>query len=98
MQCGGVFGEMELRKHYEKPSERKVRERSEAIRLARKLARKKLQGCGLLLPAKPRLAAGVVGKSPSRPPASDLATTFAMQVARWNCTTHLPSAVTKMPR
>jgi hypothetical protein len=34
---------MKLRGHYEKPSERRVREKAAAIRLARKLARKKLQ-------------------------------------------------------
>jgi len=37
-----------LRGHYEKPSERRVREKAEAIRRARKLARKKLQREGLL--------------------------------------------------
>ena len=69
MQREGVFREMKLRKHYEKPSERKVRERSEAIRRARKLARKKLQREGLLAPTKTRPAAGVVGRgSPSRAP------------------------------
>jgi small subunit ribosomal protein S21 len=31
MQREGIFREMKLRKHYEKPSERRVRERSEAI-------------------------------------------------------------------
>ena len=68
MQREGVFREMKLRKHYEKPSERKARERSEAIRRARKLARKKLQREGLLPPTK-RLAAGVLGRgSPSRTP------------------------------
>jgi small subunit ribosomal protein S21 len=36
-QREGVFREMKLRKHYEKSSERKVREQSEAIRRARKL-------------------------------------------------------------
>ena len=48
MQREGLFREMKLRKHYEKPSERKVRERSEAVRRARKLARKKLQREGLV--------------------------------------------------
>jgi small subunit ribosomal protein S21 len=57
MQREGLFREMKLRKHYEKPSERKVRERSEALRRARKLARKKLQREGLL-PMKPRVITG----------------------------------------
>ncbi|AMN41750.1 30S ribosomal protein S21 [Rhodoplanes sp. Z2-YC6860] len=48
MQREGVFREMKQRRSYEKPSERKVRERSEAIRRARKLARKKAQREGLL--------------------------------------------------
>jgi small subunit ribosomal protein S21 len=43
MQREGVFREMKLRGHYEKPSERRIREKAEAIRRARKLARKKLQ-------------------------------------------------------
>jgi small subunit ribosomal protein S21 len=53
MQREGVFREMKLRDHYEKPSEKKVREKAEAIRRARKLARKKLQREGLL-PMKPK--------------------------------------------
>src|SRR5260221_8285800 len=53
MQREGVFREMKLRGHYEKPSEKRVRERAEAIRRARKLARKKLQREGLL-PMKPK--------------------------------------------
>ena len=69
LQREGVFREMKLRKHYEKPSERKAREKAEAIRRARKLARKKLQREGLLPPPKPRLIAGVVGRPrPSRTP------------------------------
>jgi small subunit ribosomal protein S21 len=48
MQREGVFREMKLRRHYEKPSEKRVRERAEAIRRARKLARKKLQREGVL--------------------------------------------------
>jgi small subunit ribosomal protein S21 len=55
LQREGVFREMKLRKHYEKPSERKVREKAEAVRRARKLARKKLQREGLLPPTKPRV-------------------------------------------
>jgi small subunit ribosomal protein S21 len=67
MQREGVFREMKLRGHYEKPSERRIRERSEAIRRARKLARKKLQREGLL-PMKPRVVPGAAGRSgPARP-------------------------------
>ena len=61
MQREGVFREMKLRGHYEKPSERKTREKAEAKRRARKLARKKMQREGLL-PMKPRVLRG----SPAR--------------------------------
>jgi small subunit ribosomal protein S21 len=43
LQREGVFREMKLKQHYEKPSEKRVREKAEAIRRARKLARKKAQ-------------------------------------------------------
>ena len=62
MQREGIFREMKLRGHYEKPSERRAREKAEAIRRARKLARKKLQREGLL-PMKPRVTQGTVGRS-----------------------------------
>jgi len=68
MQREGVFREMKLRGHYEKPSERRVREKVEAIRRARKLARKKLQREGLL-PMKPRAIPGALGRGgPPRAP------------------------------
>ena len=43
MQREGIFREMKLRRHYEKPSERKAREKAEALRRARKLALKKME-------------------------------------------------------
>ena len=43
MQREGIFREMRLRSHYEKPSEKRARQKAEAIRRARKLARKKAQ-------------------------------------------------------
>ena len=43
MQREGIFREIKLRKHFEKPSERKARERSEAIRRTRKLLRKRME-------------------------------------------------------
>jgi small subunit ribosomal protein S21 len=68
MQREGVFREMKLRGHYEKPSERRVREKAEAIRRARKLARKKLQREGLL-PMKPRVIPGAPARGAApRPP------------------------------
>jgi small subunit ribosomal protein S21 len=67
MQREGVFREMKLHGHYEKPSERRIREKSEAIRRARKLARKKLQREGLL-PMKPRVIPGTAARNgPARP-------------------------------
>ncbi|HLI13531.1 MAG TPA: 30S ribosomal protein S21 [Alphaproteobacteria bacterium] len=48
MQREGIFREMKLRRSYEKPSERKARERAEAVRRARKLARKRAEREGLL--------------------------------------------------
>jgi small subunit ribosomal protein S21 len=75
MQREGVFREIKLRRHYEKPSERRVREKAEAIRRARKLARKKLQREGLL-PMKPRVIPGAPEEAvPCAPLASDLGTT-----------------------
>ena len=43
MQREGLFREMKLRKSYEKPSERKAREKAEAVRRARKMERKRLE-------------------------------------------------------
>ncbi len=60
MQREGIFREMKLRGHYEKPSEKKARERAEAIRRARKLARKKAQREGLI-PGKPKPAKPAFG-------------------------------------
>jgi small subunit ribosomal protein S21 len=42
MQREGVFREMKLRRAYEKPSERKAREKAEAVRRHRKLLRKRM--------------------------------------------------------
>lgn len=41
MQREGLYREMKLRKHYEKPSIKKAREKTESIRRFRKLQRKK---------------------------------------------------------
>ena len=43
LQREGVFREMRLKQAFEKPSEKKARNKAEAIRRARKLARKKLE-------------------------------------------------------
>lgn len=54
MQREGIFREIKRRGSYEKPSERRVRQRAEAIRRAKKLARKKAQREGLLPMPKPK--------------------------------------------
>jgi len=48
MQREGIFREMKMRGHYEKPSEKRAREKAEAVRRTRKLARKRAQREGLL--------------------------------------------------
>ncbi len=42
MQREGVYREMKMRRNYEKPSERRARERAEAVRRYRKLLRKRM--------------------------------------------------------
>ncbi|WP_026353883.1 30S ribosomal protein S21 [Woodsholea maritima] len=48
MQREGTFREMKRRNHFEKPSEKRARQKAEAIRRARKLARKRAQREGLI--------------------------------------------------
>ena len=48
LQREGVFREMKARRAYEKPSEKRTREKAEAIRRSRKAARKMAQREGLL--------------------------------------------------
>jgi small subunit ribosomal protein S21 len=43
LQREGVFREMKIRRAFEKPSERRAREKAEAIRRTRKLERKRLE-------------------------------------------------------
>lgn len=43
LQREGVFREMKLRRAFEKPSERRAREKAEAIRRGRKLERKRVE-------------------------------------------------------
>ena len=43
LQREGVFREMKIRRAFEKPSERRAREKAEAIRRPRKLERKRLE-------------------------------------------------------
>jgi small subunit ribosomal protein S21 len=57
LQREGVFREMKRRRAYEKPSEKRMRKEGEAIRRARKLARKRAQREGLIAGPRPRNAA-----------------------------------------
>ena len=66
LQREGVFREMKLRNYYEKPSEKKARQKAEAVRRARKLARKRAQREGGL-PATPAAAGAAGAARPARP-------------------------------
>jgi small subunit ribosomal protein S21 len=57
LQQEGVFREMRLREHCEKPSEKRAREKAEGIRRTRKLAQKKLnRELGIVTAKKPKIA------------------------------------------
>jgi small subunit ribosomal protein S21 len=43
MQREGIFREMKIRRSFEKPSEKRARERAEAVRRHRKMLRKRLE-------------------------------------------------------
>jgi len=70
MQREGLFREFKRRRFYEKPSEQAVREKGEAVRRIRKLARKKAIREGLLAAPKPKPRLDAQGKpiAPRRPP------------------------------
>lgn len=71
MQREGLLREMRAHTAYEKPSERRNREKAEAIRRARKLARKKAQREGLIPMPRPKPRPG----RPSNPFAASGAAT-----------------------
>lgn len=60
LQREGLFRELKRRKAYEKPSERRAREKGEAIRRGRKAARKLAQREGLI--ANPRIKRPAFGR------------------------------------
>lgn len=62
MQREGVFREMKRKSFYEKPSERRVREKAEAVRRARKAARKQAIREGLIAGPKPKPRTGGPGR------------------------------------
>jgi small subunit ribosomal protein S21 len=61
MQREGIFRELKRKRYYEKPSEARAREKGEAVRRARKLARKQAQREGLLPAPKKRIIARRTG-------------------------------------
>lgn len=68
MQREGVFREMKRRRSYEKPSERKTREKSDAIRRQRKVARKQAIREGLLPAPVKKVPVARPGALPSTTP------------------------------
>jgi small subunit ribosomal protein S21 len=57
MQREGIFREMKMRDYYEKPSQKRAREKAEAVRRVRKLARKRAQReSGVVTPTRPTAA------------------------------------------
>ncbi len=71
LQREGLFRELRRKTFFEKPSERRTREKSEAIRRVRKQARKRAQREGLL-PTPPRRTPAVRG-APRTGPVQDQA-------------------------
>jgi small subunit ribosomal protein S21 len=61
MQREGSFREMKRHVHYEKPSEKRARQKAEAVRRARKLARKRAQREGLIAAPKKVVRVGGAG-------------------------------------
>ena len=70
MQREGILRELKERKHFEKPSERRAREKAEAVRRARKLVRKQMQREGLIAAPKPKLRPGMAAPGAKRGPST----------------------------
>ena len=70
LQREGVFREMKQRREFEKPSERRTREKAEAIRRAKKAARKQAQREGLLPAPKRKVPLNKARVGAPRPPSS----------------------------
>lgn len=54
MQREGLLREMRERESYEKPSEKRARQKAEAVRRSRKAARKQMEREGLIAKKKPK--------------------------------------------
>ena len=70
MQREGIFREMKARKSYEKPSERKTREKAEAVRRNRKAARKQAIREGLIAAPKPKPRPAAGARRPMAAPSA----------------------------
>ncbi len=70
MQREGILRELKAHSSYEKPSQKRKREQADAVRRARKLARKKAQRDGLIPMPKPK-------ERPARPRPAMVATPSA---------------------
>jgi len=79
MQREGIFREMKLRAYYEKPSERRKREKAEALRRARKLLRKTREGGG----AAPRAQAAAQEAAARRPAAQGRQEVMPFRAGAW---------------
>lgn len=64
MQREGLFRELKNRRAYEKPSERRARQKAEGVRRRRKLARKQAQREGLI--ARPKRKTGPGAARPAQ--------------------------------
>ena len=75
MQREGIFRELRQRKAYEKPSERKAREKAEAVRRARKATRRQMIRDGLIAAPKPKpkFPPRAGGRGGPRPPMTSAA-------------------------
>ena len=78
LQREGVYREMKLRRHFEKPSEKRAREKAAAVRRARKLERKRLER--ELADAKKALAMGGGSSSAAAGPEDIAGVAFSGQV------------------
>jgi len=66
MQREGVFREIRRKRFYEKPSEKATREKADAVRRSRKLARKQAIRDGLIAAPTRKLSLGDKGAANSR--------------------------------
>lgn len=68
LQREGIFRDIKRKRFYEKPSERTTREKAEAVRRVRKLARKRAQREGLIAAPRGRQAVArrTAGAGPRR--------------------------------